>query len=676
MMRLPAFVVTGLQVLALLAASAAVYLHALDAPYVLDDVAAIERNESIRDLRNVTAVLRPPAERGVTVGGRPVLNLSFALNRALLGHRPGAYRVVNVAIHAGCVLLAFGLLRRLQGHLGPRRAEALPSSRANLGGGPGFLPPFGLPFCVALLWAMHPLNTSAVTYLSQRAESLASCFYLLTGYAFLRSQAADRLAGAPGRLTPFGGAEGAGSASETLRWRVISVVACFLGVATKEIVVTAPVAILLLDRWCQGESFRAIWGRRRGFYLALGASWLLAAVLTLGTDARGGTIGFGTPVSPAAYLGTQVYGIVHYLQLAVWPTPRVFDYGSLVIPWRNLALPGLVLAVLGVVLAISARKRLPLALAGGLFLLLLAPTTSVVPIASQTLAEHRLYLPLLVLTAGAGFGLARIVRTPVAVAALIAASGGLGFLTWSSNATLRDEVALWRQTLQHRPENARGWSNLGVALARAQRVPEAITALERATALQPDFAEAQNNLGYLFLQLGRPADALPHLEQAVRLRPAATDILGTQAAALARVGRPDEARAVYQRALALRPGDPELLFGLANVELQQGEVGPAVAHYERLLEAEPGRTDARYNLGLARRLAGRTAEAVRDFETVLTSDPGHPLARLELAGLLHQLGRREEAAEHYRVLLRVEPHSAAARAGLERIDRQTAPSPP
>jgi hypothetical protein len=162
-----AIVVAVFAALALLA-----YHNTFSVPFVFDDIPTIQENASIRSLAALGEVLMPNQAGGVTTSGRPVVNLSFALNYALSGYRVWTYHVVNLAIHFGAALCLFGLVRRT---LRTPRLVARFGDAADV-----------LALGIAGLWLLHPLQTESVTYIVQRAESLVSLFYLLTLYAFVR----------------------------------------------------------------------------------------------------------------------------------------------------------------------------------------------------------------------------------------------------------------------------------------------------------------------------------------------------------------------------------------------------------------------------------------------------------------------------------------------------------
>ena len=195
----------------------------------------------------------------------------------------------------------------------------------------------------AALWALHPLQTESVTCIAQRTESLCGLFYLLTLYAFARATLLA-VQPAPGwsALTPT-------------RWLVLSVLSCLLGMATKEVMVTAPVLVFLFDRTFVARSFAAAWRARRSYYVALAATWLgLLALLFLGSGARGASAGFGLGVTGWTYLLKQGEAVLLYLRLAVWPYPLVLDYGTAV-GRPDLPFLGQGLAVVALLLGACSR---------------------------------------------------------------------------------------------------------------------------------------------------------------------------------------------------------------------------------------------------------------------------------------------------------------------------------
>jgi tetratricopeptide (TPR) repeat protein len=666
----------------LLLATLLAYAGTFSAPFVFDAAPIATAYPSLRHLWPLGPLLQPPHD-GSTVEGRPLLNLSLAVSYALSGTRPWAYHAMNLAIHGLAVLALFGSVRRtLRRGAAPDAATA---ARA-----------LGLAWVVALLWAVHPLQTESVTYVIQRAESLMGLFYLCTLYAFIRGAAPDEAAHVPARARTWLG----------LAW-----ISCLAGMATKEVMVSAPVVVLLYDRTFVAGSLREAWRRRRGFYGALASTWLLLGWLVAGTGSRAGTAGSTAPLPWSHYAATQVYGIARYLRLAVWPHPLVFDYGTVVVTgWAHLVGPAVVLTGLAVLTLAGLVRNRAAGFLGAVFFAVLAPT-SLVPIATQTLAEHRMYLPLAAVLAALVLLLARgaeavVGRGPRALAIILAtgmAAGlALGAMTLRRNRLYQDEVALWADSALHWPGNARAHLQLGAALDRTGRIEAAARDFERSLILQPtDNALAHYDLGHCLLEEGRAAAAAGELAEAVRLDPANGEASNNLGNALMALGRPQAAIPRYRAARALRPGDGNVCFNLGNalvatgdfpgaaaayaaslerqpdhalahfnlgnVEAQLGDLAAAIGQYEAALRLDPANVPAQDNLGNALFQEGRYAEALVPYGAAARLAPGDPRIHYNLANALLRCGRAEAAAAEYAAALRLRPDFPEARVMLERL---------
>lgn len=356
------------------------YLNSLVNPFVLDDEGTVLENEQIRTLWSA-GVLAP--ERELPVAGRPVVNVTFALNYAIGGLDVVGYHLVNIGIHVMCALLLFGVARLLLQRVRGERPLVRGSTE--------------VAFAVALIWLVHPLNSEAVDYLTQRTESLMAAFYLLTLYASLRALDSRR----------------------PVAWYVVAALSCALGMASKESMVTAPIMVILVDRvFLHGsfaQAFRAGWR----FYAALASTWLVLGAL-LWTGPRPQSAGFGAGVSAWTYLLNQAPLITRYLRLTAWPTSLVANYGWPVPTTLADVFPSVVFVASLVGLTVAALWRQPkLGFLGAWFFIALAPTSSFVPIATEVGAERRMYLPVMAVIALAVLLAVRILRARVVHAILL-----------------------------------------------------------------------------------------------------------------------------------------------------------------------------------------------------------------------------------------------------------------
>ena len=468
--------------LALITVGVGLYWHTLAAPFIFDDAVAIVDNASIRQVGPAT--LAPPPN--TPTAGRPVVNATLALNYALGRLDVRGYHALNIAVHICSALLLFGIVRRsILGGTVERAKLARPWCDAQEHGRPACggstVPPSYIAFAASLLWLVHPLQTECVSYITQRTESIMALFFLLTLYASIRG------------------------------WTVTAIVACGLGMASKESMVTAPLLVVLYDWAYRNEPWRQVFARRRGLYVGLAATWVVLLALSV-TGPRSETVGFGHGVTAWQYGLNQCVVVVEYLGRVVWPNGLLLDYGfprtltlAEAAPWA-LVLAGLV-SLNAVVLVKWPRIGYPAAW----FFVVLAPTSSIVPIATEVAADRRVYLALAglaVLAAAGGAALVNAVgrhfggqplRRPALTgfALLTAATMCLSTVSWRRAAMYREPVTLWEQSVEARPHNHRALTNLAVVLASEGRYAEATVHMLRAAAIDPGSTITADNVAAL-----------------------------------------------------------------------------------------------------------------------------------------------------------------------------------
>ena len=597
----------------LVLAGIAAYLNSFAGVFVFDDKPCITENRSIRQLWPLGDVLFPPRELEVVgVSGRPLLNLSFAINYALGGDNPWGYHAVNLAIHLLAGLTLFGIVRRtlrrplLQDQFG---------AHATI-----------LALAVALLWTVHPVQTESVTYVVQRAESLVGLFYLATLYCVLR------------------GATG----GQQKTWYATAAVICLFGMTTKEVMVTAPVVILLYDRTFLAGSFREALRQRTGLYLALAATWSAIVWGLISSDFHHGTTGFAVQdFTPWSYLATQPGVILHYVRLAFWPVGLCFDYNWPVIrDVEEVLLPGmLVTASIGFT-CWAVWKRPPLGFLGAWFFLVLAPTSSLVPIQDAAF-EHRLYLSLAAISAAVvlvayaflqeSVRSNRLPRTrarKLELGLLFVVAVALAGLTIRRNRDYFSDLALWRQTVEQAPDNPRANHNLGQPLVDSGRMDEAIRCYQKAIALKPNLAQSHYCLGNIYVVQDRLEEAIVEYQAAIEAQSDYSEAEINLAGALAKRKRPQEAQPHFERALKLAPDNAEVHNNFATALIQLGKLDEAVIHFKKALELKPDFTEARMNFAALLSQRQNFPDAVAQLREGIKSQPRDPVLVNQLAWVL------------------------------------------
>ncbi len=462
---------------------------------------------------------------------RPVVDLTLAVNYALGGLHPFGYHLVNLAIHLAAGMVLFGVIRRTlkSSRLGPRYGEVAS----------------GLAGVTAALWVVHPLNTQAVTYVIQRAESLMGLFYLSVLYCFVRE-----------------------SEKPTGIWGFRAVIFCTLGMATKPMMATAPPLLLLYDRFLLSNSWKQVWEERRKIHAGLITTLLvLAIILATSQQEYRHTAGFTQQkVSPFSYALTQPGVILHYLRLSLWPHPLVFDYEWPVVKaLRDALLPGLAVGGLLGLTVWTLASGWPAGFLGVWFFGVLAPSSSFIPIADCAF-EYRMYLPLIAVVVGLVVGGYEVLKKAAgwgkpaqlcAKGAIILWVGIFSGMTFRRNLDYRSDVTLWRDTIRKRPYAVRAHNNLGAALGRAGNPKEAKKEFEEALRILPNDVEALTNLGRVSGTLGNLEEAKETFEQVLKIQPGNAEAHFNLGVALAKLGKLEEAKREFEETLKIQPNHPQ-----------------------------------------------------------------------------------------------------------------------
>ncbi|MFY3742663.1 tetratricopeptide repeat protein [Anaeromyxobacter sp. Red801] len=586
----------GPYIAALLALSALAWANALTCGFVFDDLPSIVHNPDIRQLGGYL-----PGGHGYL--GRPnrwVGYLTFALNYRAGALAPAGYHAVNVAIHLATACLVYGLAVLL---LGTPRLAGSRVARS----------PRAFAFVTAALFACHPLQAQAVTYVVQRLTSLATLFYVGSVVLYLWARLAPP--GARGRrVAAYAGA----------------VASAALAARTKEIAVTLPAALALLElAFLDGRPWRRALALTPFALVALsipltmiGARTLAGAAVSDVLSAAASATRVQTTLGRLEYLATETTVVVEYVRLLLLPIGQNVDHVhpihlSFLDGPVLLSSAGILLAAALALYAVVRRRRddAMAALAGfGVlwFLLALTVESSVFPIV-DVINEHRVYLPSVgfFLAAAVAIGWvtawlapARAGAANVVAGAVLAAVLAAG--THARNRVWESQFTLWADAARKSPRSPRPLNNVGVALEEAGRRDEAEAAFLAAMRIDPGHAESCYNLGRLYLESG---------------------------------GALDDAIALFRRAIALRPDYPEAYanLGAALVRAQRyAEAAQVLGDAGAMLGTS---AEAAFNLGVARVMLGDAEGARRQIEALRTASPELALRLETFARPLLERGR-------------------------------------
>lgn len=546
------------------------YSNCYHGVFLLDDSRSIHDNPHIRTLWP----LSEPLFGGINVA-RPLVSLSLAINYAIGGVNEIGYHAFNVGVHLLAALALFGVARRTL------LRTPFSEHAASLAGG------------IAVLWSLHPLQTQSVTYIIQRSEAMMGMFLLLSLYCFIRGT--DEAARNP-RL-----------------WRAACVLACACGMACKQSMFAAPFLILLYDRTFVGGTFGAALRKRWLTHAALMATWGVLIFTIVKTPTLLGA-GFGqSGITPMQYALSQCGVLLHYLFLSFWPGPLCLDYWWPVAKTAGEVIPGaIVILTLLALTGWALVRRPPWGFVGAWFFLILAPSSSVMPIVDLAF-EQRMYLSLASIACVVTVVLFRLcqriserplVRFAAAVFVLAAA---LGVRTFVRNIDYASQLSMWGDVVAKRPNSPRGHNNYGLALFHDQQFDAAELHYRRALELEPVYWQAWYNLGLLHETRGDPEWAIAHYTRTLELndypdaRPRLANLHNTKGLALRAEKKLPSAETEFRAAIKHDPGFWPARFNLGLVLTQQGKFAEAIPEYKETLRLNPSYTEATHQLSFAHR---------------------------------------------------------------------------
>jgi tetratricopeptide (TPR) repeat protein len=577
------------------------YNSTLQYPLIFDDYVTLIENFSIRDLNSLSNILVAPHEIGLA--WRPFANFTFAISYALSGLDPWGHHLVNIGLHCLTAYILFSVLRLTFTN---QKLKLYIEGDATLISG-----------SISILWAIHPVQTQTVTYISQRTETLMALMFLLTLYCFIRAKI-----------------------TESKLWLIASIVSCFLGAMCKEVIVTAPLVVYLYDRTFISGSFKKALIQHWIYYSAICLSWPLLGILL--STMRNQAVGFNMGITPYVYALTECKAVITYIRLSYIPYPLIFDRGPLFIHSLREALPyAIILLVLLSVSTWALIKKPQLGFIFACYFIVLSPTSSIVPVATVPIAENRLYLPLAATLCLGVLTLRHCLKKHYLRTCLIILIFVCTVASFVRNQVYSSAISIWKDTTEKIPKNPRAHNNLGFLLYNTtDRVAEAKKEIEIALQYDPQYADAYNNLGLILATFpNEQSRAIVCYQKSIDLNPDNAEAHTNLANALGKdPNRLNDAKKHIEKALRLKPYSAEFhndyAIILANEIATQNE---AISHYEEAIRLKPAYEEAHNNLAnVLTLIPGKEKEALLHYEIALKLNPNSGVSHYNFALFLKQ----------------------------------------
>jgi Tfp pilus assembly protein PilF len=640
--RTPAWLLALLLLLAILP-----YLSTLQNGFVYDDHNEVQSNPYIRSFAHVgdifsTRILAHLGARGATNYYRPMSILGFLICYKLFGLIPYGYHLANLFLHALIVCVLYGLTKRL-----------FQNQR--------------LAFTAAAIFALHPIHTESVAWVSGVTDLDLALFYLATFWFFLV------------------GARPGGTRSE---WAQLGMVGSFaLGLLSKEQAVTVPLVATIFEHFYRSDRRTTTWRQKVSRY---GSLWLLVVVYVL---FRVRFFGAFAPVQLTRNVSwyeailSSVPLAGEYFWKLIWPVHLVayYSFHKTVTPLDPrflIQLGGL--AIWAVVFCYLWKKQHRVSFGIVWLVLNIAPVLNSRWLGPNVFTERYLYLPSVGFCWVAAWWIqdmwqqcaARPRIWRAALATLLGVFAALAFVRiMIRNRDWSDDETYYRVTLAAVPEAASLRVNLGAVYWNTMRAEAAEREWRQALAITPDSAQLLNNLGLVYASRKQNDEAIAYFQRSMRLRPSFTDAHLNLARIYNGLGETSEAELQYRAAAAMAPLSIQARNELGSFYFNAGRIAEAEPQFDASVASIPNAA-AFDSLGDIAIRQGRRDVAEKDYRQAIALDEFDSHGHFGLAAILDAQGKTSEAANQYRAGLEMDPRNQEAQAALERLSANSSHANP
>ncbi|MBF0518445.1 MAG: tetratricopeptide repeat protein [Nitrospirae bacterium] len=655
------------------------YSNTLNCPFIFDD-------DAIRKGTSLPTLLDP----------RFLVNLSFLLNYKLNYLSVKGYHVFNIIIHVINGLLIYSLISLI---------SKIEANEKNYGSCHNNT----LAFFISLIFITHPIELFAVTYVVQRAASMAAMFYLLTLIFYVKFRISQS------------------TALGTKKFYALSLLFTVMAAKTKEITITLPVMLAM----CEFVFFDGSIKKRLAFVLPF---FLMIPLIIIQVNAVGVDLVFSEPQSKIyahssvsgaiakspliasnrwEYLFTQFKVITTYLRMLFYPqnltlihyftVSKTFFEPKVILSFLLL----LTLFSFGAYFVFIDNKKSKLTGFGLIwFFVTISPQSSIVPIQGWMIFEYRAYLASVGIYIAVIVTVFELLKTHYRIVYMLMLSLFilLTILTYNNNKIWITEISMWERNVKVEPLHPVPHINLGSAYFAAKRYDAAIAQFKLAIDLSPNTAEAYNDLGLVYERKGLFKEALEKFkyamsldrsyaspvvnlgmmymtrgmnEQALEEFKAALEINRSNPGAhinlgalYAKMGQKEKAIEEFKRVIVTNPNIVEPYVNLAALYAEQGLSALAEDNLKKAMKVDPYFSDTYNIMGTIYEERGAFNEASANYQKAIRYNNDNINARRNLAVIYLKQGLISDAANQYRYILSVAPDDVEAKGSLFSIQRQ------
>ncbi len=617
-----------------------IYSNTFTVPFYFDDYFTIVENPLIKNIKSLMPLWKFDPSRFLT-------HLSFALNFYLHGVELWGYHGVNLLLHLSITCLYYHFLNLIL-------------TKTDFAKRDDHFPIRWVIFFASWIFLCHPLQTQSVTYISQRSTLLASFFYLLTLIFYIHF----RLSG-------------------KAHFYYLGFSANILGLFTKPIIVTLPLAMILVEIFSFGFLKKK---NRRGLMeiLPYGLIAIIVPFLLMLWRYKFVEFDFLSEITKETfkigryeYLLTQFNVFMTYLRLLFIPVNQSLDY-DYPIAHSLLSLPTFFSFLMVCLFSISAfllfKKEKGISFGMFWMGLTLSVESSVFPI-SDVINEHRLYLPMVGFALMMAFLFKRLLKTHriylyVMCLIVFIFSG----LTYKRNEAWGNIKGFHEQMIHRFPKKARLHNNLGNIYCLFQKdYPAAEKAYLKAIELDSHYCFAYNNLANIYMQQKRIEEAIQTFQKAIEADPqfAGSYFNLGNLYCLYFPKKMNEAAKYFLKALEINPYYVAAMLGLGQIYLNMGDGTRAKFYFDLAGNIEPSNSLVYQCLGNLYVQTRKFDLAIHSYEEALRRNPRLPVVHNNLGNIYDILGDVSRAIKEYERAISLDPQFAGAYFNLAKILRKT-----
>lgn len=575
------------------------YSNTFRSSFHFDDKISIVENLKIRNLFNLKEIWK-------FWPSRFVLYLTFAVNYYFGKLDVFGYHLLNLITHLGAAIAVWGFVLLLFST--PQIKNNSIAKHANL-----------IAFFAGIIFLAHPIQTQSAVYIYHRSASLVALFYLLSLSFYVKSRLSD-----------------------SKIYYIGSLITAIITMFTKEIAVTLPLIVLLIEPCFLKSNQPFKWKNIIPFFI-IALIVPLTLIFTKSVSLENAAqlrmvsepffdIGFSTypravPVTTnLQYLFTQMRVIVTYLRLLILPVNQNFDYYYPILN-NFFALPVLssfLLEVFIIAAAIKLFSKYRLVSFGIFwFFITLLPESSIIPI-QDVIFEHRLYLPMAgfsIFLASSLYYLVGRKSLRFMIVILLVLVAGYSVLTYQRNFVWKNEFSLWDDVIKKSPQKARGYVNRSIALRQTGEYRRAIKDCDKAIKIDPDLAQGYSNRGKAYEILGEINQAVSDYSKAIKLDAYLVSVYNLRGRAYEQMNDLDLAIQDFNTAITINPNLAEAFINRARIYEIKGNLNQAISDYNRAVAIDPDAAGAFAGRGIVYYLKGNLSQAISDYSRAIQLDP-------------------------------------------------------